>query len=96
MAFDVLARDMKRQVKTLEEQKKNKPVKPKMPPPEETPILEDRLYVRVKEACQIMGIGHTALYGEIKEGRLPVKKAGRKTLISVKDIHAWFGNLPEK
>lgn len=61
MAWDVLARDMRRHKRGLEEQKKNKPTTPKMPPPEEISVLEDRLYVRVKEACKIMGMGHTAL-----------------------------------
>ena len=86
LAFDILARDMRRQIRAIEEQKKNKPTKPKMPPPEEMPVLEDRLYVRVKEACKIMGMGHTALYNEINEGRLPIKKAGRKTLIEVVSV----------
>lgn len=48
LAFDILARDMRRQIRSMEEAKKNKPTKPKMPPPEEMPVLEDRLYVRVK------------------------------------------------
>ena len=96
MMWDILSRDLKREAKRREERAQNKPVKPKMPPPEETPVLKDRLYVRVKEACKVMGMGHTALYNEINEGRLPIKKAGRKTLIAVKDIHAWFANLPEK
>ncbi len=96
LAWDILAKDILREKHRIEEEKRSKPTKPKMPPPEDISVLEDRLYVRVKEACKIMGMGHTALYNEINEGRLPIKKAGRKTLIAVKDIHAWFEALPDK
>jgi len=96
LAFDILARDMRRQIRALEEEKKNKPTKPKMPPPEKTPSLEDRLYVHVKEAKKIMGMGNTSIYKEMSKGRLPVKKSGRNTLIAIKDIHTWFENLPDK
>ncbi len=96
MMWDILSRDLKREAKRREERMQNRPTRPKMPPPEETPILEGRLYVRVKDACKAMGMGHTALYNEINAGRLPVKKSGRKTLIAVKDIHAWFDALPKE
>lgn len=94
LAWDILAKDILREKHRIESEGRNKPAKPKMPPPEDMPILEDRLYVRVKEACKIMGMGNTALYNEINKGRLPIKKSGRKTLIAVKDIHAWFEALP--
>ncbi|PCJ99159.1 MAG: hypothetical protein COA45_06885 [Zetaproteobacteria bacterium] len=94
--WDSFSRDLKRAAKRLEEEKLKQATRPKITPPEDVPALEDRLYVRVKEACKIMGMGHTALYNKIKEGRLPVKKSGKKTLIAVKDIHAWFDALPYK
>ena len=96
MMWDILGRDLKREAKRRQERALNKPVQPKMPPPEEVPVLEDRLYLRIKEARKIMGIGNTSIYKEINEGRLPVKKHGKVNLIAVKDIHAWFEALPEK
>lgn len=96
LAFDILARDMRRQIRAIEEQKKNKPTKPKMPAPEEAIDIEGRLFVRVKEATKIMGMGRSSIYKEITEGRLPVTKRGRKTFIAMKDIRAWFDALPEK
>jgi len=96
LAWDILARAIQRERRRIEEEAKNKPPRPKMPPPEERPVLEDRLYVRIKEASQIMGICKTALYNEIKAGRLKVKKAGKRTIIAVDDIHAWFDALPER
>lgn len=95
-AWDILARDILREKHRIEEQKRNKPVQPKMPPPEEMPEPEHKLYVRIKEARKIMGIGNTSIYKEINEGRLPVKKHGKINLIAMKDIHAWFEALPEK
>lgn len=96
LAWDILAKDILREKRRIEAEKRNKPTKPKMLPPEEMPVLEDRLYLRIKEARKIMGIGNTAIYKEINEGRLPVKKNGRINLIAVKDIHAWYEALPDK
>ncbi len=96
LAFDILARDMKRQIKAQEEQKKNNPTRPKTLTPEETFDIEGRLYVRVKEATKIMGMGRSSIYKEISEGRLPTFKKGRKTFIAMKDIHAWFDELSNK
>jgi ribosome-binding protein aMBF1 (putative translation factor) len=96
LAFDILARDMKREIKAIEEGKKNKPSEPRRERVQEKPSSDHRAYVSVKEAREIMGLGQTNLYKEINEGRLPVKKAGRRTIIAMKDIHAWFDNLPEK
>ena len=95
-AWDILARDILREKHRIEAEKRNKPVQPKMPPPEETIDLEGRLYVRVKEAIKIMGMGRSSIYKEISEGRLPITKRGRKTFIAMKDIHAWFEALPDK
>lgn len=95
-AWDILARDILRERHRMEAEKRNKPVPPKMPPPEEVPVLEDKLYVRIKEARKIMGIGNTSIYNEINAGRLPVKKHDKINLIAIKDIHAWFENLPSK
>ena len=95
--WDILSRDLKRAAKELEAQRSLRQTKPNIElAEEEAPSLEGKLYVRVKEAQKAMGMGHSSIYKEIKEGRLPIKKSGSKTLIAVKDIHAWFDRLPEK
>jgi excisionase family DNA binding protein len=95
--WDILSRDLKRAAQEQEELKAvPKPARPKVEPPAETSVLEDRLYVRVKEAQKIMGLGRSSLYKEIAEGRLPIRKAGRKTMIAMSDIHAWFAALPPR
>ncbi len=56
------------------------------------PSLAKRAY-SISEACQRVGIGRTRLYGEIKEGRLRVRKCGRRTIIRVEDLDAWLDSL---
>lgn len=40
-------------------------------------------------------IGRTKTYQEISEGRLKIRKLGRKTLILRTDAEAWLNALPE-
>lgn len=94
--WESLSRDLKREAKRIEEERKDRATRPKIQHPENEYIEDDRLYVRVAEATKMMGMGHTSLYKEISEERLPIKKSGKKTLIAVKDIHAWFDALPDK
>ncbi|KJS38444.1 MAG: hypothetical protein VR70_10095 [Rhodospirillaceae bacterium BRH_c57] len=46
----------------------------------------------VKSFCAIYSVGKTYTYKEIKEGRLPFVKVGRKTLIRAEDARAWFAS----
>ena len=94
--WDILSRDLKRAAKGQEAERLNRPVRSGTEPPERNQVSQERLYVRVKEAQKMMGMGHTSIYKEIKDGRLPIKKSGKKTLIAVADIHAWLESLPEK
>lgn len=41
-------------------------------------------------------IGRTKFYQEIKEGRLRVRKLGRKTLVLKVDATDWLSSLPEQ
>ena len=95
MMWDILSRDLKREAKRREERTFHRPTRPAPPVPDEELDADGRLYVRVKDAKRIMGMGHSSIYVEIKEGRLPIKKVGRKTLISMQAIHEWFANLPD-
>ncbi|WP_339032654.1 helix-turn-helix domain-containing protein [Bradyrhizobium symbiodeficiens] len=48
----------------------------------------------VKEFCHQYGIGQTQFYEEVKEGRLPVRKVGRKSLVARDDAEIWLRSLP--
>jgi excisionase family DNA binding protein len=56
-------------------------------------VLSRQAY-RIPEACEAAGIGRTALYGAIKEGRLIAHKAGRRTIILHTDLVAYLASLP--
>lgn len=48
----------------------------------------------INEFCQWAGIGRTATYAEIKAGRLPAKKFGKRTFITINDAERWLATLP--
>lgn len=50
--------------------------------------------VTIPEAARLLGIGKTMLYNEIAAGRIEARKAGRRTLVSVAVLKAWFEALP--
>ena len=41
-----------------------------------------------------IGIGRDKLYGLIREGKLPARKLGRRTLIVASDLDAFLKSLP--
>lgn len=95
--WDILARDLKREAGRLEDaQSTRRVITARLDPlpPQSTEPNQAKLFVRVPEAARMMGIGRSSLYKEISASRLKVRKAGRKTLIAVADIRAWFANLP--
>ena len=42
----------------------------------------------VADACKVSSIGKTRLYALISEGRLEVRKIGKRTLIPAASLHA--------
>ncbi|WP_454619041.1 helix-turn-helix domain-containing protein [Bradyrhizobium cenepequi] len=48
----------------------------------------------IPEFCRWARLGRTAVYREIKSGRLVLRKAGAKSLILVADAERWLGALP--
>jgi excisionase family DNA binding protein len=52
------------------------------------------LAVGIPQALELTSLSRSRLYGEIREGRLKVKKSGRRTLIPVAELHRWLAALP--
>jgi hypothetical protein len=50
----------------------------------------------VREFFAWAGIGRTAVYAELKSGRLRVKKCGSRTLITLQDAQQMLDRLPSK
>lgn len=48
----------------------------------------------VDDFCKWAGIGRTATYAEIKEGRLMIRKFGKRTIVPISEAHRWFEALP--
>jgi predicted DNA-binding transcriptional regulator AlpA len=48
----------------------------------------------VNDFCQWVGIGRTAVYAEMKAGRLSAKKVGRRTIILRSEAERWLSSLP--
>lgn len=74
---------------------------PRMNPTEGALIFEDhknfpKVAYDVTETARILSIGRTALYAQIKTGKLRATKLGRKTLILAKDLDAFVALLPKK
>jgi len=48
----------------------------------------------VREFCDEYGIGLTKFYDEAKQGRLGIRKIGRKTIIPRDEAERWLKHLP--
>lgn len=49
----------------------------------------------VDEFCAWARIGRSKFYQEIQQGRLRLRKIGRKSIVTVADAEPWLQNLPE-
>lgn len=50
----------------------------------------------VNDFCHWARIGRTAVYAEMKSGRLMARKIGRRTVIPRSEAQRWFSELPMK
>lgn len=50
----------------------------------------------VNDFCHWAGIGRTAVYAEMKAGRLLAKKFGRRTIIVKSEAERWLASLPSQ
>ncbi|PSH63756.1 hypothetical protein CU102_23135 [Phyllobacterium brassicacearum] len=56
--------------------------------------MNSRTTLSISEVCKTLGIGRSTLYVLIKEGRLPVRKLGNRTLILRSDLENFVSALP--
>jgi excisionase family DNA binding protein len=48
------------------------------------------------EAAELGGISLAKLYDEARHNRLTIRKSGRRSLITHRDLEAWLNGLPKK
>jgi len=48
----------------------------------------------IAEATKVLGVGRSTLYALIKDGRLPVRKLGSRTLVLSTDLATFITALP--
>jgi len=58
------------------------------------PSTSSTLAVSIPDAAKMVGFSRAKIYREINAGRLPVRKAGHRTLIRVSDLQAYIDALP--
>ncbi|GLU29630.1 MULTISPECIES: helix-turn-helix domain-containing protein [Brucellaceae] len=58
--------------------------------------MQDFSTLSIAQTARFLGIGRSTLYNLIKEGRLPVRKLGKRTLILRDDLDQFVASLPVK
>ena len=53
------------------------------------------LALSVRQACDLLGFGRTTFYRAIREGRLPAKKWGGRTIVLRSDLEQFLNELPD-
>ncbi len=48
----------------------------------------------IRDVCDLTSAGRTAIYAEIKLGRLIARKVGRRTIILESELKAWLAARP--
>ena len=56
--------------------------------------MTDKLSVTINQACNMTGLGRSTIYRLFDEGQLKKRKAGKRTLILVKDLEVYVNSLP--
>lgn len=53
-----------------------------------------KLAYSIEDVQELTGLGRSFLYEQIKAESLPIRKAGRRSLIFADDLKAWLSSLP--
>jgi hypothetical protein len=56
--------------------------------------LGQKLAFSILEVAELTSLGRTAIFAEIKAGRLIARKQGRRTLVLEGDLAKWLRHLP--
>ncbi|MDM8345921.1 helix-turn-helix domain-containing protein [Pseudochrobactrum sp. sp1633] len=59
-------------------------------------MMQDISTLSIAQTARILGIGRSTLYNLIKDGQLPIRKLGKRTLILREDLDQFIASLPTK
>ena len=54
----------------------------------------DKAAYTIEEAMAQIGIGRTKLYAEINNGKIEIRKIGRKSIILASELQRYLNDLP--
>lgn len=52
------------------------------------------LALTISETCAVSGLGRTSVYEAIRDGSLPARKRGRRTIVLTDDLRRYLETLP--
>jgi excisionase family DNA binding protein len=52
------------------------------------------LALSVKEVCKLLRLGRTSFYQQVKLGKMPVRKCGRRTIVLLSELKQALKALP--
>ena len=57
-------------------------------------MSDEPIALQIPDAVKASGLGRSTLYRAIQDGKLPARKAGKRTLILVEDLRAFILGFP--
>lgn len=57
-------------------------------------IAADKVGLSIAEAAVVMGVGRSSIYVMMRDGRLPARKIGRRTVILREDVAGALRSAP--
>ena len=57
-------------------------------------LQQGQAFYSLEDFAKRHSIGLSTVYGEIRSGRLPARKIGRRTVIAMDDAKTWIDQLP--
>jgi excisionase family DNA binding protein len=58
--------------------------------------MNEQLAYSPAEAAELGGISLAKLYDEARNNRLTIRKSGRRSLVTHRDLETWLNGLPKK
>ncbi|MCZ8184217.1 MAG: helix-turn-helix domain-containing protein [Beijerinckiaceae bacterium] len=57
--------------------------------------MNDKISLTIQDVSKTTGIGRTKVFELIREGKLPARKIGTRTIILAEDLKAFLDKLPQ-